>query len=144
MKPSYEREFHLTLRVRHIDSSTGFYAWLLDVEPKHRGVHHSVIVDPNSGTNLVLVASGATDEGSTNIHHLGLGYPSKEELLRVYRAAVERGFDGIEAPQTTYGGTPLHQFWMRDPDGHRIEIYARLTADELSNKPADGQAVSLI
>lgn len=33
--------------------------------------------------------------------------------------------------------TPLHELWVKDPDGTLIEIYARLTDAELAEKPAD-------
>ncbi|HLT38233.1 MAG TPA: hypothetical protein VK034_18235, partial [Enhygromyxa sp.] len=55
----------------------------------------------------------------------------------------ERGFEVIEAPQTTWKGTPLHQLWLRDPEGHRVEIYARLTAEELGSRPSDDRPVAL-
>lgn len=137
------REFHITLRVGALERSTGFYAWLLDVPPKTTSKHHSVIVDPKTSTNLVLVAAGATEGGSTNIHHLGIGCETREALLQIYRGAVERGFDVVETPQTTWKGTPLHQLWLRDPEGHRVEIYARLTAEELAARPSDDRPVAL-
>ena len=40
-------------------------------------------------------------------------------------------------PRTTWRGTPLHELWLEDPDGNLVEIYARLTDEELAGKPAD-------
>ena len=34
-------------------------------------------------------------------------------------------------------GTPLHELWLADPDGTLIEVYARLTPQELARMPAD-------
>jgi catechol-2,3-dioxygenase len=137
------REFHLTLRVAALEPSTVFYSWLLDVAPKTTSKHHSVIVDPRTSTNLVLIAAGASEGGSANVHHLGIGCESKHALLQIYRAALELGFDVVEPPQTTWKGTPLHQLWLRDPEGHRVEIYARLTPAELAARPADDRPLPL-
>lgn len=41
------------------------------------------------------------------------------------------------SPRTTWRGTPLHELWLHDPDGTAIELYARLTDEELARKPAD-------
>ena len=41
-------------------------------------------------------------------------------------------------------GTPLHELWLRDPDGTLIEVYARLTDAELAEMPADKEPVFLV
>ena len=40
-------------------------------------------------------------------------------------------------------GTPLHELWLKDPDGNLIELYARLTEEELALRPPDAQPVLL-
>jgi catechol 2,3-dioxygenase-like lactoylglutathione lyase family enzyme len=144
MSQERTREFHFTLKVAELERSTRFYSWLLDVPPKVTSQYHSVIVDPRSSTNLVLVASKTTEGGSANLHHLGLGCESKAALLAIHRGAGEHGFEIAEAPQTTWKGTPLHQLWLRDPEGHRVEVYARLTAEELASRPTDDRPVLLV
>ena len=47
-------------------------------------------------------------------------------------------------PRTTWKGAPLHELWLADPDGNLIEVYARLTDQQLSEKPADEQPVFLV
>ena len=46
--------------------------------------------------------------------------------------------------RTTWRGTPLHELWLKDPGGNLIEIYARLTDDELGEMPADQEPVALV
>jgi len=46
-------------------------------------------------------------------------------------------------PRTTWRGTPLHELWLEDPSGNSIEIYARLTSEELAAKPADLEPTAL-
>ena len=132
-------EMHLTLRVRDLEESTRFYSWLLGTAPKTRSSNHTVIVNESSRTNFVLIAVGATQQGGANIHHLGIGCASKAKLLEAYRSALDHEFEVEAAPETTWSGTPLHQLWLRDPDGTRVEVYARLTEDELARgRPGSG------
>jgi hypothetical protein len=44
----------------------------------------------------------------------------------------------------TWKGTPLHELWLKDPDGTLIEVYARLTDDDLAAKPADEMPMFLV
>jgi len=45
---------------------------------------------------------------------------------------------------TNQRGTPLHELWRRDPGGNLIEIYARLSADEIAEMPEDKEPVFLV
>lgn len=44
--------------------------------------------------------------------------------------------------RTTWHGTPLHELWLLDPSGNLVEIYARLTDDELAQMPEDKEPSS--
>ena len=46
-------------------------------------------------------------------------------------------------PRTTWKGTPLHERSLSDPDGDQVEINARLSAAQRSEKPADKPPVFL-
>ena len=50
----------------------------------------------------------------------------------------------IKPPRTTWHGTPLHELWLRDPTGYQVELYARLTPDELAQMPEDKRAIFLV
>lgn len=41
-------------------------------------------------------------------------------------------------------GTPLHELWLRDPTGYGIEVYARLTPEELKEMPVDQEPCYLV
>jgi hypothetical protein len=47
-------------------------------------------------------------------------------------------------PRTTWRGTPLHELWLADPDGTLVEIYARLTDEDLSSRPSDLEPTFLV
>jgi hypothetical protein len=53
------------------------------------------------------------------------------------------GFTVSKPPRTTWRGTPLHELWLQDPEGNLVEIYARLTPDELAEKPGDLEPTAL-
>jgi hypothetical protein len=46
-------------------------------------------------------------------------------------------------PQPASKGTPVPELWLRDLDGELIEIFARLTDDEMTSKPVDESPVVL-
>ena len=41
-------------------------------------------------------------------------------------------------------GPALHELWLRDPSGYGIEVYARLTPEELATMPADQEPNYLV
>lgn len=62
-------------------------------------------------------------------------------VVDAYRHAVAFGAHSEKPPRTTWKGTPLHELWSKDPDSNLIEIYARLTEQELAERPSDDMAV---
>ncbi len=65
-------------------------------------------------------------------------------MIEAYHRARAAGVHVEKPPRTTWKGTPLHELWLHDPDGNLVEIYARLTAAELAEKPADELPVFLV
>ncbi len=57
-----------------------------------------------------------------------------------------KSFDVLveKPPRTTWKGTPLHELWLKDPDGNLIEIYARLSNAEFAQKPTNEFPVFLV
>ena len=65
-------------------------------------------------------------------------------MISAYHRAVEFGAHVEKPPRTTWKGTPLHELWLKDPDGTLIEIYARLTDEQLAAKPAEKRPEYLV
>ena len=66
-------------------------------------------------------------------------------VIEAYHRAIALGSAPIEKPpRTIRKGTPLHELWIKDPDGNLIEIYARLTEAEQTQKPTDEAPVFLV
>lgn len=141
--PSPE-EFHASVRVSDLARSTRFYAWLLGGPPKEWTHRYSIFVRPELKTNFVLVVSDGKDLHHDTLYHLGIGVSSKAAVIDAYHRAKAAGVEVTKPPRTTWRGTPLHELWLSDPDGTLIEIYARLTEEELATKPDDLEPVFLV
>ena len=138
-------EFHLSFRVADLDESTTFYTSFLDVEPKDRTSRFSTFVAPHLNLNLVLLVNDSGKPLDTySLHHIGLGVPDKAAVIESYVRAKAQGVTIVKPPRTTWRGTPLHELWLRDPTGYGIEVYARLTAQELASMPADQEPSYLV
>jgi catechol 2,3-dioxygenase-like lactoylglutathione lyase family enzyme len=132
------REFHLSLRVADLSASVEFYTRLFGVAPRERTARYATFIVPDLALNFVLLVN---DKGAPldtySLYHLGLGMADKAAIIEAYQRAQQAGAEIVKPPRTTWRGTPLHELWLRDPTGYLIEIYARLTVDELATMPQD-------
>lgn len=136
-------EFHASVRVKELARSTRFYAWLLGAEPKEWTHRYSTFVRPELRTNFVLVVSDGKELHRDTLYHLGIAVADKAAVVRSFELARAAGLTVSKPPRTTWRGTPLHELWLEDPDGNLVEVYARLTPDELADKPADLEPTAL-
>ena len=138
-------EFHLSFRVSDLGLSTSFYSQFLGVKPKDRTPRFSTFVVPDLRLNLVLLVNDSGKPLDTySLYHIGLGVPDKAAVLESFQRAKAQGIPIIKPPRTTWRGTPLHEVWLRDPTGYGIEVYARLTSDELAAMPDDQKPTDLM
>lgn len=136
-------EFHASIRVADLARSTAFYAWLLGAWPKEWTHRYATFVRPELNLNFVLLVADGKELHRDTLYHLGLGVPSKAAVIEAYQRAVAAKLSVDKPPRTTWKGTPLHELWLQDPDGNLVEIYARLTAEELAAMPEDQQPTFL-
>lgn len=136
-------ELHASVRVTHLARSTRFYAWLLGAEPDEWTHRYATFVRPELRSNFVLVVSDGKELHHDTLYHLGIGVADKRAVIRAHQLARAAGFIVHRPPRTTWRGTPLHELWLEDPDGNLVEIYARLTEEELAGKPADLEPTAL-
>ena len=94
--------------------------------------------------NCVLLVSDGKELHHDTLYHLGIEVADRDAVIDVYTRAVAFGANVEKPPRTTWKGTPLHELWLQDPDGNLIEIYARLTGQELAAKPADEAPLFLV
>ena len=131
------QEFHGSIRVNNLPASVRFYAWLLSTWPKEWTHRYATFIRPDLMLNFVLLVSDDKDLHHDTLYHLGIGVADRAAVIEAYHQAIAFGARVEKPPRTTWKGTPLHELWLRDPDGTLIEIYARLTDAEMAAKPAD-------
>jgi arsenate reductase (thioredoxin) len=138
------RELHVSLRVKDLAESARFYAWLFGAPPKE-WTHRSVtFVGEELRTNFVLVVADGRELGHDTLHHVGIGVAGKTAVVRAYDLARAAGMRIVEPPRTTWRGTPLHELWLEDPSGNLVEVYSRLSEEELATRPEDLEPKSLV
>lgn len=130
-------EFHGSIRVASLPDSVRFYAWLLGIWPKEWTHRYATFIRPDLKLNFVLLVSDGKELHHDTLYHLGIGVADRDAVIDAYTRAVAFGAHVEKPPRTTWKGTPLHELWLQDPDGTLIEIYARLTDEQLAAKPAD-------
>jgi arsenate reductase len=136
-------EFHASVRVKDLARSTRFYAWLLGAEPKEWTHRYATFVRPELHTNFVLLVSDDHELHHDTLYHLGIAVADRAAVIAAHALAQAAGFSVHKPARTTWRGTPLHELWLQDPDGNLVEIYARLTSDELAHAPADLEPIAL-
>lgn len=137
-------EFHGSIRVNDLAKSAKFYTWLFGVEPKEWTHRYVVFINKKTNLNFVLVVADNNELDHGILYHLGMGVHLKEDVVEFYSSALANGFHVEKLPRTTWRGTPLHELWLKDPDGTLIEVYARLTREQLDQMPANKEPLFLV
>ncbi|MDZ7735692.1 MAG: VOC family protein [Gammaproteobacteria bacterium] len=137
-------EFHGSIRVGSLPDSVRFYAWLLGTWPKDWTHRYATFIRPDLKLNFVLLVSDGKALHHDTLYHLGIGVGGRDAVIDAYHRSVAFGARVEKPPRTTWKGTPLHELWLSDPDGNLIEIYARLTVEELAARPADEMPAYLV
>lgn len=138
-------EFHISIRVADLEESSLFYTRLFGLEPKDKTARFSTFIVPHLHLNLVLLVNDSGKPLDTySLYHIGLGVADKAAVIESYFRAQACGAEVVKPPRTTWRGTPLHELWLRDPTGYAIEIYARLTPEELQSMPVNQEPTFLV
>lgn len=139
------REFHMSIRVADLGASTLFYEALFGVPPRDMTSRYTTFIVPHLALNFVLLVNDKGEALDTySLYHLGLGVADRDAVITSYHRAVAAGATIVKPPRTTWRGLPLHELWLRDPTGYGIEIYARLTPEELAAMPDDQAPTYLV
>jgi arsenate reductase (thioredoxin) len=136
-------ELHASVRVTDLAKSTRFYAWLFGAAPKEWTHRYATFVPPELKSNFVIVVSDGKELHHDTLYHLGIAVADKAAVVRAFELAKVAGVAVHKPPRTTWRGTPLHELWLADPDGNLVEIYARLTDEELAQMPTDLEPIAL-
>lgn len=131
------REFHASIRVTDLAASARLYAWLLGVTPRAWTHRYVTFVSEALRTNFVLLVSDGLTLHHDTLYHLGIDVGTRAAVVQAHHRAEAAGWHIHKPARTTWRGTPLHELWLKDPDGNLIEIHARLTDQERAEVPED-------
>ncbi len=116
---------HLALPVRDLEQSTAFYQRWASLEPtgeirEQLGRRMAALTDSGQSFSLVLIEAPEVVP-LASVAHVGVNVNSNEEVTRVAEDAMREGCLGMGA---SLGPDPLgFSAFLRDPDGHQLEIY---------------------
>lgn len=136
-------EFHCSIRSRDLVASVNFYSYLLGAPPKEWTHRYAVFYRPDLRTNFVILVDDGLTLHHDTLYHLGIGVSDKAAVIAAEGKARQSGWTVHKPARTTWRGTPLHELWLKDPDGNLIEVYARLMPEELAQMPEDKAPVFL-
>jgi thioredoxin type arsenate reductase len=136
------REFHTSIRVAQLPRSTRFYTWLLATWPREWAHRYATFIREDLHLNFVLLVSDGKSLHHDTLYHLGIDVGDKASVIDLYHRAHDLGASIVKPTRTTWKA-PLHELWLEDPDGNLVEIYARVTDEELSNMPQGQEPVLL-
>jgi catechol 2,3-dioxygenase-like lactoylglutathione lyase family enzyme len=136
-------EFHASVRVPDVAAATRFYMWLLGVPPKDWTHRYVTFVSERLRTNFVLLVDDGKTLHQDTLYHLGVDVGTKDAVIAAEHGARDAGFHVEKPARTTWRGTPLHELWLKDPGGNLVEVYARLTAEQLATMPASMEPEAL-
>jgi protein-tyrosine-phosphatase/catechol 2,3-dioxygenase-like lactoylglutathione lyase family enzyme len=137
-------DVHASVRVADLARSVRFYAWLLALPPKEWTHRYATFLLTEQRVNFVLVVSDGKELHHDTLYHVGIAVADRAAVIEAFHRAKAAGFSVEKPPRTTWRGTPLHELWLADPDGTLVEVYARLTEEELSSRPSDLEPTLLV
>lgn len=137
-------EFHASIRVPDLAAGARFYSWLLDVPPKEWTHRYVTFVSQALRTNFVLLVDDGLTLHQDTLYHLGIDVGSKQAVIDAHHRAQAASWTLHKPARTTWRGTPLHELWLKDPGGNLVELYARLTSEELAMMPPDKEPTLLV
>ena len=141
---------HVSLNVRNISDSVGFYSKLFGIEPlkyiRGNTTTHSIVREnlglesekprfgyakfdvENPPLNFVLNEVPYTEGGT--LSHLGIQVESTDDVLRTRERWVAEGLLTVDEMNVDCCYALQNKTWARDPDGNEWEVFVVLGSTE--------------
>ncbi len=111
---------HVALPVRSLEAGIAFYGKYARMEVVHRRENVAWISDRTRPFVIVLIETEAVEHPLRPVAHLGVGCDSRAEVDRLCDQA--RGDGCLLTGPTDYGPPVGYWAFLRDPDGHTLEL----------------------
>src|SRR6266446_2928540 len=115
---------HLSLNVRNVEQSIGFYRRLLGIEPSKVRTGYAKFDVQNPPLNLTLNESRVNGRGA--LSHLGIQVSSTEDVVALREKWAAAGLLTRDEMQTDCCYALQDKIWVRDPDGNEWEAFTVL------------------
>ena len=115
---------HLSLNVRNVEQSIGFYRKLLGIEPSKVRTGYAKFDVQNPPLNLALNEAPITSRGA--LSHLGIQVASTDDVLAMKQKLSDAGLLTRDEMQTNCCYAIQDKTWVRDPDGNEWEVFVVL------------------
>src|SRR6266478_8998613 len=115
---------HLSLNVRNVEQSIGFYRKMLGIEPSKVRTGYAKFDVQNPPLNLALNEAPVTSGGA--LSHLGIQVASTADVLATRQKWNDAGLLTRDEMQTNCCYATQDKTWVRDPDGNEWEVFVVL------------------
>jgi catechol 2,3-dioxygenase-like lactoylglutathione lyase family enzyme len=128
--PAAERVAKVSLRVRDLDASSGFYSRVLgcfesEANATGRVLRFRLAPLRSREGDVIELISGRPSGATPALDSFSIEVPTREDVDMVYRNAVVDGIRAL-APHCT---DDVRRCVVFDPDGHKIEVFSRMHQD---------------
>ena len=125
---------HVALPVRDLDASADFYARYAGMRVVHRRPEVVWLSDGTRPFVIVLIETAEVPHPLRPVAHLGVACASRADVDELCERA--RAEDALVAGPSDYGPPVGYWAFLRDPDGHTLEVShgqeVRLAVEEAS------------
>jgi predicted enzyme related to lactoylglutathione lyase len=115
---------HLSLNVKDISKSIGFYQKLFGIEPSKVRLGYAKFDVQNPPLNLALNENSQAGRGP--LSHLGIQVASTEDVLETKKQWEDSGLTTKDEMQTNCCYALQDKTWTSDPDGNEWEVFVVL------------------
>ena len=116
---------HVSINVRNVDRSIGFYRKMLGIEPSKVRTGYAKFDVENPPLNLALnEVPGLPGPGA--LSHLGLQVSSTEDVLAIRTRWADAGLVTRDEMKTDCCYATQDKTWVHDPDGNEWEAFVVL------------------
>lgn len=132
---------HIALAVSDVEAATPFYKALLGVAPTKVRPGYAKFEPELPALNLTL-NHDPDHAGHVGAQHFGIQVQDSDAVEALAQRVLDAGFAGEVEEGTVCCFSRQDKVWLRDPDGHRWEVFVVTEADnEVHSLPGRQQPI---
>ena len=121
------QRIHIALPVSNLSESTAFYEQLFGQPPTKRREDYAKFEASQPAVHLALNLTSQNIEAQRDPYHFGIQLASQPEFEALSTRIRASGLAGEEEQEVTCCYAVSNKLWLRDPDGHRWELFHSLS-----------------